>query len=145
MVKIKLFFSKIGVNCWSFLKEYISKKFLLTSLSITAIKYYLVGLTFLLIVAIVLQIFQNKFFSPYRKLISKFICCFYIVSIVGLIFLFLNYETIPFLGYKFWLIFDIIFLIGYLIYILIYLLTKLPKEIKLYRDLELKKKYLERR
>jgi hypothetical protein len=142
MTAIKLFFSKIGLNCWKFLQTYLSKKFLFISLSVNVVKCFLIFFGFLLAAAIILQVSFKKFSPPYQKLISKFIYCFYIISIIGLIFLFFNYEGIPFLGYKFWIILDIISLIGYLIYIIFYILTKIPGEVKLYKDLELKKKYL---
>ncbi|MFC1686549.1 hypothetical protein ACFLZS_01310 [Patescibacteria group bacterium] len=103
---------------------------------------------FLFLAALVIYLFtakvKRKDFNPVRaKLWRKVYICFFTVSIVGGILIFLRYEQIPFLSLR---VLMLVLLIGFLIWlglILRYYLTTFKEELSEHQEEERKSKYLQ--
>lgn len=92
----------------------------------------------LIILTIITAFLKNKN-SLYRGILKKLYGFCLANSIIGIIFFFLNYELIPFLSARIWLVLWLVIMLGWLIFILKRLKNIPETKKQLAKDQELKK------
>lgn len=100
---------------------------------------FLVGIFIGLILKFVQQKFQEKYI---KKVLNSFSNLGLTCGLLGLVWLFFRQQAVPFLAWRFWLI----FLVAYAVYILVkntkFLITRLPAIRAEHVQKEIQEKYL---
>ena len=97
------------------------------------------------VVAIILKIMVKKFSPEYRRLIKKLIPALWIPGGVGLILIFMRWQSMPYFGSRFILIVLIVLMLIWFEQIIWYQLIEVPRIIKLKQEKEKLYKYLPRK